>query len=445
MTEREQRADRNEEKHYDIAQIGLWYGCNYGAILTTYALYRHLTGLGKRVLLLNQAPLVGGGIGMNPDNIAYRFMQRHGVEYSAMLHGDDDMDALNDVVDTFVVGSDQVWRWEYSKRQGFFYLLDFARGNKRKIAVAASFGIDREERPPCNLHKARYYMQRFDAISVREQSGVEILERDYHVSGEWLLDPVFMPKADAWRELAASPPMAQASYLLAYMLDADEEIKALVESVSTRLDLPVVWVRNGQHEENSPMEPEKWLGLICQSAYLVTDSYHGVCFAHIFNIPFVCVAPQRRGAARFLSLLGFTGLENRLVSGMDAGEKLHIALEPVDWAQVNAKVEKGRSTAAAWLNHALHAPRSRYCESMGDLTYDILYAHQGERDRDWEAGAAAGELTKRFAGTLLPALLKFQTGLWRLLYMVSRGNLKHKSRAKWQGLQRIYRHLKKTP
>lgn len=441
MAEQDQKLNRNAEKHYDIAQIGLWYGCNYGAILTTYALYRHLTGLGKRVLLLNQAPLVGEGVGMDLENIAYQFMNRHSVEYSSMLYGDDDMDALNDLADIFVVGSDQVWRWEYSKRHGFFYFLDFVRGDKRKIAVAASFGIDREERPPSHLQKARYYMQRFDAISVREQSGLRILERDYHVSGECLLDPVFMQSADTWRELAASPATGQEPYLLAYVLDADENIKALVEDVSTRRNLPVVWVGNGQHVENNPMEPEKWLGLICHSAYFVTDSYHGVCFAHIFNIPFVCVAPQRRGLARFNSLLALTGMEDRLVSEKDAAERLRIAMEPINWARVNAAVAEGHAKSVAWLHHALHDPRSPYCESMGNMTYEMLYARNGEKDRDWEANTAARAMAQRFTGIALPGLLKFKAAIWYVLYLGTFGKIKAKSHAKWQGLRRIQRQL----
>lgn len=433
--------DRDEEKHYDIAQIGLWYGCNYGAILTTYALYKYMDGLGKKVLLLNQAPLVGEGIAMDPENIAHQFMKRHAVDYSPMLYGDDDMDALNNLADVFVVGSDQVWRWEYSKRHGFFYFLDFVRGEKRKIAVAASFGIDREERPPSHLQKARYYMQRFDAISVREQSGLGILERDYHVSGEWLLDPVFMQSADTWRKLATTPAMEQPPYLLAYVLDPDEKIQTLVEQVSARLSLPVVWVGNGQHVKNSPMEPEKWLGLICHSAYFITDSYHGVCFAHIFNIPFVCVAPQRRGLARFDSLLGFTGLKARLVTKMEAGERLRIALEPVDWTQANAAVTEGRSKATAWLNQALHAPRSKYCEWMGNMTYEMLYAHNGEKDRDWEAAAAIGGMERRLTRTALPILLKIKAGLLHLLYLGSFGKTSATFLSKRQRLKRIRQQL----
>lgn len=36
-----------------------------------------------------------------------------------------------------------------------------------------------------------YWLQQFDAISVREETGVHLLREQYGVEGTWVLDPVF--------------------------------------------------------------------------------------------------------------------------------------------------------------------------------------------------------------------------------------------------------------
>ena len=45
-----------------------------------------------------------------------------------------------------------------------------------------------------------------------------------------------------------------------------------------------------------------WLNAIKTCKFLITDSFHGVCFAIIFNKPFVCIKNQDRGGARFDTL-----------------------------------------------------------------------------------------------------------------------------------------------
>ena len=39
---------------YDVGIMGLWYGCNYGSIMTYYALNNVVTSLGKSVLMLDK-------------------------------------------------------------------------------------------------------------------------------------------------------------------------------------------------------------------------------------------------------------------------------------------------------------------------------------------------------------------------------------------------------
>lgn len=48
--------NRNTPPHWDIALLGLWWSCNYGAVLTSFSLHCVLSRQGYRVLLLDHAP-----------------------------------------------------------------------------------------------------------------------------------------------------------------------------------------------------------------------------------------------------------------------------------------------------------------------------------------------------------------------------------------------------
>ena len=73
-------------------------------------------------------------------------------------------------------------------------------------------------------------------------------------------------------------------------------------------------------------------------------------FAIIFNTPFVCLGNKRRGTARFDSLLGKYGLQDRLVLDASA-DVIQAALStPIDWARVNSVREKERARGLQFLN-----------------------------------------------------------------------------------------------
>lgn len=99
---------------------------------------------------------------------------------------------LNRETKAFIVGSDQVWRHKYSRLFGRdLFWLSFAAPNAKKIAYAASFGRDRWEADFESTLAAKYYISRFDRVSVREDDGVGICRDVFGVEASHVLDPVF--------------------------------------------------------------------------------------------------------------------------------------------------------------------------------------------------------------------------------------------------------------
>lgn len=441
-----QRRSAPKPQHYDVAQIGLWYGCNYGGIMTAYALNRMISQWGYSVILLNHSPLTHNDVYHDERNISYSFMRRHGITYSRPLFADSDFNALNDIADTFVIGSDQVWRWDFSWEKGFVYFLDFVKGNKRKIAYAASFGVEHENRPEVNLRKARFYMQRFDAISVREESGVDILRNSYQAQGEWMPDPVFLHPRDEYEKLAEPYPVPDRPYLFAYILDPNPAKDGLLRRLAESKGLVPIIVHDGyaayKNGEPDIPTPEQWLYMMAHSSFVFTDSFHGVCFAHILNKDFTAVSPALRGHARFMSILSCSGLADHLISEAVTPEELARASAPVDWAAVNAVIRRERGKGTLWLRNALEKERALHCEYMGNMTYELLYAGRGELDREWETELRLKRRERLFLSRWLAPLLAARVMVWKLAARLTFGRLGRSFRARAMHVEAELRHLR---
>ena len=115
------------------------------------------------------------------------------------------MKELNQLCKMFVVGSDQLFNDGLYNNFGRWCTLDWVQDNKKKIAYAASFGHDYIWSPEETRAEMAHFMKRFDAFSVREQSGVDICKKEFDIDAQWVLDPVFLCKPEYYRELAKQP------------------------------------------------------------------------------------------------------------------------------------------------------------------------------------------------------------------------------------------------
>lgn len=438
----------------DTGIFTLWFSCNYGAILTTFALYRMLEQEGYKPLVLDQAPLTGNAKWQDATNVSRTFMARHGLRCGKPLQTDADLQQLNDELNTFIIGSDQVWRWRYTQSYGLLHFLDFVRGDKRKIAVSSSFGIDTEERPADMVRKASYYLQSFDAVSVREESGLQLLHEHYGVEGEWIQDPVFLCGTECYDELMQGTKIPQTPYLLSYVLEPDARIRNLIESIAAARGLEVINMVDAQKDFEQLRErfggigniaqgvtPEQWVAYIRHCAYFVTDSFHGICFAHLYHRDFVCVAPHERGLTRFISLLKLTGLEHCLLSPDYAEAEWQAASAPIDWDAVQARIDAAIATGKNWLHRSLTAPRSERTKAQAELVYKLLYAGDGAKERHHDLEEELQQRINRYRTNTLPRQLLFQKALLRVLSYCPLPALRARYQRHLQALRRLARYL----
>lgn len=268
---------------------------------------------------------------------------------------------------TFVVGSDQVWRARYTDiPTQFLGALEPLTGDRpRRISYAASFGVDDiAEYTPDDRSRAAALLKRFDAVSVREDSGVSICREEFGVGAERHVDPTMLLTAERYLALvsrAEGVGSPAAGRVLLYRLDSNDEIGRIQALVDERLGLPPL--------EFLPPQPsgfgefasdpaaftlpsiERWLGCFASADFVITDSFHGCVFSILFNRPFIVHANRERGAARFASLLRVFGLEHHLV-GTDTRSIDERVFAP-DWGRVNSVLTAERERGLSYLREQL--------------------------------------------------------------------------------------------
>ncbi len=328
---------------------------NYGGILQTYALQTVLQRMGHETLIYDN-----GLYSMNPflrvvflckkivkstlcldykffnevyDFCVFKaFVIKH-LRLTANKNFSRDYNTNN--LDLIVVGSDQVWRSAYSSDISYYY-LNFASSWKiKRIAYAASFGEDEWKYTERETQKCSYFLSLFDAVSVREQSAVQLSRKYLNMDVEVVLDPTLLLSQNDYLRLLDQSNNTDKNHLLVYMLDWTQTKKDLVSSLSNMLEIPCLEIG---HVNDKAISLGFWLNGFYSSQYVITDSFHGCVFAIIFNKPFVALANKERGETRFLSLLSQLGLADRLISsGVLVKEKM---LQPINWEEVNRKKDE---------------------------------------------------------------------------------------------------------
>lgn len=246
--------------------------------------------------------------------------------------------------DLLVCGSDQIWNPSIQRGLDPAYFLAIPGSeNVWKIAYAPSFGRTSIESE--HLGELHDLASQLDGISVREETGLGILadagispERVHVVPDPTILLGNFDMLA---REKAPSDEV-----VFCYALRTDEVIRDVAGRVAAALELPLVSARSSRQRwsdigQGISPTPVEWLQRLTNSAFVVSNSFHGVALSLIQNKPFIAVKLQGKRAkmnARVEHLLGQVGLSERAVEMHDGETIAKLVDAPIDWAATNKKL-----------------------------------------------------------------------------------------------------------
>ena len=288
---------------------------NYGALYTAYALQSVLKSFGYI------SKNIDFGIRTNAYWYKDSYMEDFAKKYlnTTNIYNYKDLLKLSKDVKGVILGSDQVLRLEYliNDKSVCRYLLNWVDKSTRKIALSASFGINKEEFRSYNGFTPRVsrYMKNalssFDYLSCREISSKEIYKDVFGLDSDQILDPVFLIDKNNYEEILKNSNTNNKDKIISYVLDDNDEYDKLYDYLSEKEQTEVVKI-------DKIINPaEDWLKNIKDCRLFVTDSFHGVCFALIFNKPFICIKNSDRGNARFDTLINLFGIGNNFVNSID--------------------------------------------------------------------------------------------------------------------------------
>lgn len=342
---------------------------NYGGILQAYALQTILKRMGHKVVTFDSPRYVKINIFhllkkiyskyvLNKDlkdsseigiNLVNYFTRKHTQSFIdkniSKLVVSDFSKLENNDYDAIVVGSDQTWRPLYNSQIEDSF-LNFTKGwDVKRIAYAASFGTDDWEYSKEQTSACSILIQRFNAVSVREESGIWLCQQYLGYNNvKHLLDPTMLLEDKDYMLFTNKDHKKTPGSLLCYILDKTEKKDKIINSILLRNNLKKLDVNPGELRGIAKFKyriyppVEKWLQGFVDAEYVITDSFHGCVFSIIFKKPFWVIGNADRGMARFTSLLKIFGLENRMLTGTEDIANFNFS-KPINWISVN-KIKK---------------------------------------------------------------------------------------------------------
>lgn len=354
---------------------------NYGATLQCYALSKFIQQQGHETIILN-VPLQKAGASRSKGSLWVRVtnkirrimhitppegryfrtkkqLQQDGqYDFQNMLKFEDfrkkyfpnlsheyinEMDFEKDYpkADLYIVGSDQVWNVWVTNYQYPIFFLSFVKDSGKKISYAACMGGDTNfEFRYDEIDKIASLLSSFDAISVRDQTGLSILKDKFDISASLVLDPTFL--IDSYDELLKDSDLDAKGSMFNFKFIINDKWVKVIKNISNDLHLNIRMDTCLIPIKGLPFHPlcgvQDWLKLIKTSDFVFTDSFHGMVFCILFKKQFIATPSYKGGEERYMDLASKFGLEDRVFTNADEVMKAQAWKKKIDYSKVYEKL-----------------------------------------------------------------------------------------------------------
>lgn len=253
-----------------------------------------------------------------------------------------DFEKYDDESDVYFSGSDQVWNTGWNGGIIPQFYLNFVPEGKPKYAYSSSFG--KEKLSNKEIPEIKRLLSRYDGITVREKSGLRIIESQLKIKGaQQLNDPTLAYDGDWWRRLKRKNCI-KGKYILIYNLNNNPDFDRYAEEVSrkTGLKLYRFCTRFDQMRKNgkSILIPnvEDFITYVDDAELVITDSFHAVAFSANLNTDFIALLPKKY-ASRLTDFSDSVGANDRIARNYADFSPLS---RRGDFSRINKVLEKRR-------------------------------------------------------------------------------------------------------
>ena len=372
---------RKAETHKRVAIITI-VSSNFGNRLQNYALQEVLNGLGFYVETVRRsAPIYGikcfkrkcisliKAILMTQTSRFESFNKR--IKWSNYCADADEIfgtysdgtlphNNISCAYDYFISGSDQVWNPHYNF-VGSIDLLTFVKSEK-KISYAASFGVDDLLDNVKNMY--RKALLDFGYLSVREETGKNIIRNLTGQEAKLVLDPTLLLSVDKWRRLEKRNIfLPRKRYVLVYALEENNpRLTEEIEKIKVTESLPG---RTGNIEifdtfeknvfgKRLPIGPAEFVYLIDHAEVILTNSFHATVFSILFHKPVMTFTRSDLDmSSRIATLASIFKLTDHYEK--DGTLVINYKNHYVDYSEIDRILDEMRKVSIAFLTEALGA------------------------------------------------------------------------------------------
>jgi len=359
-----------------VAILTFHHTTNYGAVLQTYALQTTVEKLGNECKIIDyRCPLIECNFKKlhfynfrNPYNyIKYRmninnYLQKFNIfnnfinenikTTDKIYYDKKGLKDLDVMFDKFICGSDQIWNYNITGNDTT-YFLDFISVNQKKIAYAASFGLDKIEDKNTNLYKR--CLSNIQYISLREKTGIEIVEQLTSKIANMVLDPTLLITKNEW--INFSNHVVVGDFILVYELETSDDMLEYAIHLSHEYNCKVFVIVtrrvNCQNIGNVNFvincSPKEFISYFHSAKYIITNSFHGTAFSINFNKDFTTylLKHSHNVNTRLINLLELFGLQNRLYKGTSISSN-------INYDSVNENLNEYRAYSIKFLDGAIN-------------------------------------------------------------------------------------------
>ena len=250
--------------------------------------------------------------------------------------------------DIYIAGSDQIWNTLFKNGHDPAFYLDFV-DKGLKISYAASFATAKIFDDP--EKKINNYLQRFDAISVREKSALKILDELGVSKYKLVVDPVFLLDKTKWLKLIESVPKNKKEYILLYDCERSNELREIAIFTARKLKMPIYCIgctsrKKYWHKDLRNSGPLEFLRYVRDAHFVITNSFHATAFSVIFQKNFFICNRTSGINSRLKDFLDIIGLSDRLISKPE-----DIIFKSINFSLPNNKIKKLIEESAAFITH----------------------------------------------------------------------------------------------
>ena len=349
----------------DMMQVGIVtiISKNYGNRLQNYVLQRVLEALGYKVktIPMKETNYLLCAVKTRLKVILSRFIVRYKNAlwdlFDLNIHWNKfpfDKYDIDKEFDFFIAGSDQIWNPLFecnSDREFLVFTTD-----KKKIAYAASIGLN--ELPDNEIVRYRRYINSFKAVSVREKSAADIIEKLDCDRPKVVLDPTMLLLKEDWKTVInRSKLRVKEKYVVMYFLGMrTKEYVSYIRQKSAEMHFKLIDIAEFSSDSRIEVGPVEFVSLLYHSEAVFTDSFHGTVFSILFHKPFIVFErPYEKGYGKMSSRLDtlletFDLNEHRIT----CKEQLKTITLKYDFSSVDEILREKRKDSIQFLKEALH-------------------------------------------------------------------------------------------